>query len=587
MSSGLRVTVACRRPSGILTVIVTHVGRLLILSEILHIYTRVSTLVQADEGMSLEFQRELGIKRAKELGFEYKLWNEGGKSSNHEEIDKRPVLSQLFNEVKNGAVKHLFVYDQSRLSRNDTVSSIFRIECAKQGVTLYNKEGKYNLSDHNDHFMKQILDAVGQFDNAQRAERTRLGKLAKVRQHLWQGGPPPYGYELKDRKLSINEDEAQWVRLIFERYASKVPTIDIKMELDRNGVEPRRKRGTWTMGSLQAMMRNTHYIGFYNFKDGKSGDVVKVDCPRILSTDLWNRVKATRDEHMERRQSANPTKHFYMLKHILRCAHCGTWLSGLFHKQQSKNHYYCPKKERVWAKRPPELEDKWKRGRVCEMTRSLSIDATDELVWNSVLDAISKSTLMREEVRKKVLTNRKKILEGNLKTEKDQVAKVKALKKHIAKLDDNLIDVESDRLMGKITLAQYPKIKERITTEMLETQAELERLEGQVAETQEMEQWSNWVKTFRKQIETYRKFNPHQRKEVLQKLLTFVDVHLIDNQTHWLEIQFKVPLVGDLLVYKDPKQKALGYSLKDGVTALMVEQVSRPYSKKKPIEIRA
>ena len=36
----------------------------------LHIYTRVSTAAQADEGMSLETQRELGIKRAKELGFE-------------------------------------------------------------------------------------------------------------------------------------------------------------------------------------------------------------------------------------------------------------------------------------------------------------------------------------------------------------------------------------------------------------------------------------------------------------------------------------------------------------------------------------
>ena len=54
----------------------------------LHIYTRVSTAVQADEGMSLETQRELGIKRAKELGFEYQVWNEGGRSSNHEGVDK-------------------------------------------------------------------------------------------------------------------------------------------------------------------------------------------------------------------------------------------------------------------------------------------------------------------------------------------------------------------------------------------------------------------------------------------------------------------------------------------------------------------
>ena len=552
------------------------------MSEILHIYTRVSTLIQADEGMSLEFQKELGVKRAKELGFDHKLWNEGGKSSNHEEIDKRPMLSQLFNEIKRGSVKHLFVYDQSRLSRNDTVSSIFRIECAKQGVTLYNKEGKYNLSDHNDHFMKQILDAVGQFDNAQRAERTRMGKLARVKQGCWQGGPPPFGYEIKDRRLAINDEEAKWVRVIFERYASKVPTIDIKMELDRNGVEPRRKKGTWTMGSLQALMRNTHYVGFYYFKDKKSEETVTVDCPRILSTDLWNRVKGTREQHMERRQSVNPTKHFYMLKHILRCAHCGTFLSGIFSSKQSKNHYYCPKKERVWVKHPPESEDKWKRGRVCAMTRSLAIEATDELVWKSVVDAVSKSTLMREEVRKEVLTARHTSRQADEKSIKDSAAKLKFLKKHIAKLEGSLVEVESDRLMGKITLAQYPKIKDRITGEKLEAEAEIERLEGVIVGSQDLKQWSNWVKTFRQQMESYRKFKPEQRKEILQRLLTTVDVHLVDNQTHWLEINFKVPLVGDSLVYTDQAQKTLGYSLKEGVTALMVEQVSRPYGKKKP-----
>lgn len=212
--------------------------------------------------MSLDIQKEIGIARAKQLGFEYRLWNEGGRSSNHEEIDKRPVLSQLFNEIKTGAVKHLFVYDQSRLSRNDHVSSIFRVECNKQGVTLYNKEGKYDLGNPHDQFLKQILDAVGQFDNAQRAERTRLGKLARIRQGFWMGGPPAYGYDLIDRKLVINESEAKWVRFIFEQYANKVPLIDVKIELDTNGVTPRRKKGTWAMGSLQALLRNTHYIGY-------------------------------------------------------------------------------------------------------------------------------------------------------------------------------------------------------------------------------------------------------------------------------------------------------------------------------------
>ena len=197
-------------------VTVTPDERLLILSETLHIYTRVSTVVQADEGMSLDVQRDIGIDRAKSLGFGFKLWNEGGRSSNHEEIDKRPVLSQVYDAIRKGVIKHLFVYDQSRLSRNDNVSSIFRYECNKQGVTLYNKEGKYDLGNHQDQFLKQILDAVGQFDNSQRAERTRLGKLSRVRQGSWMGGPPPYGYQIKDKKLVVNPVESKWVQKIFE-----------------------------------------------------------------------------------------------------------------------------------------------------------------------------------------------------------------------------------------------------------------------------------------------------------------------------------------------------------------------------------
>lgn len=82
----------------------------------------------------------------------------------------------------------------------------------------------------------------------------------------------------------------------------------------------------------------------------------------------------------------------------------------------------------------------------------------------------------------------------------------------------------------------------------------------------------------------YRNFTPEQKKELLQGLLTTIDVHLIDKQTHWLEINFKIPLVGDQMIYKDPAQKSKGYTVQEGESALMLEMASRPYSKKKPIQ---
>ncbi len=227
----------------------------------LHIYIRVSTMAQAEHGTSLESQKDMGIKKAQELGFSHRVWDEGGKSSHHEDIADRPVLSELFVAVKEGSVKHLWVYDQSRLSRNDQVASVFRYQCNKQGVTLYTKDGVYDLSNPNDRLTKQLLDAIAEFENATRAERTRIGKLNKVRKGSWHGGPAPFGYQLEDHKLVVNQEEAKWVKRIFAEFIKGSSTAQIKQLLDSNGVEPRRKKGLWTLGSINALVKNTHYSG--------------------------------------------------------------------------------------------------------------------------------------------------------------------------------------------------------------------------------------------------------------------------------------------------------------------------------------
>jgi len=77
------------------------------ISKTLHIYTRVSSAAQAEQGTSLESQRELGIEKAKVLGFDYKVWDEGGRSSHHDDIAKRPQLNALYLAIKKGDVKHL------------------------------------------------------------------------------------------------------------------------------------------------------------------------------------------------------------------------------------------------------------------------------------------------------------------------------------------------------------------------------------------------------------------------------------------------------------------------------------------------
>ena len=68
-------------------------------------------------------------------------------------------------------------------------------------------------------------------------------------------------------------------------------TMWIKSKLDHNVVEPRRKKGLWSLGSSQQISRRSHYIGTYTWKDKKSGKVVTCTSPSIIDETLWNEVQ--------------------------------------------------------------------------------------------------------------------------------------------------------------------------------------------------------------------------------------------------------------------------------------------------------
>ena len=69
------------------------------------------------------------------------------------------------------------------------------------------KAPDFALSNATDKLLKQLLDAVAEFDNATRAERTRLGKINRVRSGMWHGGPAPFGYKLVSHRLVVEESD--------------------------------------------------------------------------------------------------------------------------------------------------------------------------------------------------------------------------------------------------------------------------------------------------------------------------------------------------------------------------------------------
>jgi DNA invertase Pin-like site-specific DNA recombinase/DNA-binding transcriptional ArsR family regulator len=540
------------------------------MTETLHIYTRVSTKIQDEDGTSLDTQKDFGVEKSKDLGMKSTIWNEGAKSSHNEDLENRPVLMQLLSEVENGVVKHLWVFNNDRLSRNEITQQTIKIALQRNNVVLYTKDGQFDLSNPTDKLFKTMLDGVASYDNALRAERSRLGKIARVKQGFWYGAPPPFGYELVDKKLSIHPDESKWVKEMFKWFYNGKSIIWIKSQLDKNGVEPRRKKGSFSTGSINRLLQNTHFIGEYTWTDKKSGETVLCTCPIIVDETVWNEVQDRRKRIYARKGQNNRTKRFYLLRNLMWCGECGSKISGRIHPARNQQNYFCPNKERKWVKGQIPKNQKWKRGKVgkrgCSMVRSLNIPITDKFVWDLVIDTISNSSILKEGFKDEILKSKFRGDAENQRELRNQKTKTKRLMKELTQIQSSIADVETDNLLKRYDdLQVYAKIKSNLDDELKSKKDEIEQTRIRTKELGNQKKWLDWVEKYADKVGAVEDFTNEEKKEYLEGVVERIEVGLEQKTNdHHLKITFKMGLVDDGIEYDNPDDKKSDYTVVEG-----------------------
>ena len=540
------------------------------MKETLHIYTRVSTRVQDDDGTSLATQKDLGIAKSVELGMNHKVWNEGVASSHHEDLVNRPVLVQLLGEIESGSIKHLFVYNNDRLSRNEDTQYTVKYALRKNDVVLYTKDGRFDLNNPQDKLFKSLLDGIAEYDNAIRAERSRLGKLNKVRQGYWYGAPPPYGYEIVDKKLSPHPEESKWVKKMFRWFHDEKSIIWIKSQLDKEGVVARRGK-LFTTGSITVLLQNTHHIGHYDFKDKKSAETIVCSCPAIVDETVWNQVQQRREQIFARKGQNNRTKRFYLLRNLMFCGECGSRMSGRIHDARNEKSYYCPQKTRNWKNGVLPADQKWKRGKVgehgCSMVRSLNIPITDKFVWDLVVDTVSNSSILKEGFKDEILQTK---FAGDAETERElrnQKTKTTRLMKDLKQVQSSIADVETNNLLKRYDDEVYAKIKTNLDAELKSKKDEIEQTRIRTKELGNQRRWLDWIEKYADRVGAVEDFTNEEKKEYLEGVLNRIEVRLdAETNDHQLDIIFKMGLVGDAVEYADDDDKGAGYTVVEGAT---------------------
>ena len=550
----------------------------------LHIYIRVSTKEQKDNNTSLESQKKIGVELSEKLGIKSKVWDEGSQSSFKDDLDNRPILLNLLTEVDKGKIEKLYVWNTDRLSRNQKVWSLIRYKLKTNNVLLYvgSDIKPIDLSDPMDDLLVGLLSEISSYDNKLRMERFRLGRIERVRNGYWFGGPPPFGYEIKDKRLVPNKFESKWVNYIFDRY-DKGDTIDkIRNDLFVNGVKSRRGNLNWSNGSIEKLFQNTHFEGWYQMTDKKSGETFKIECSPIVPIGLINKVRKKREERSYKRgmgrMSGGNTQKEYLLKGLLECGFCGSKFGGRTVTSQYINHYYCLRKETNYKHKRTEKYVECKKGR-----RTLKVPTIDDIVWNKVIDIVKDSFLFKEKEKNLILE------ESSLKTDKEEIKKlenrIKQYDRELKNIESNVIQLESDKILKNRSEKEVNGILKNINSHKVDILGKKENLMNLIKGNKKDMGWVDWVNEFSTKIKDIRKTKDLEvKKKFLNGLVDRIIVNCENKNTHNLRLFFKIPYIGDTLIWRDEKNKKLGYDIKKGLKSIYVKYDSNQQKKTESIE---
>lgn len=210
---------------------------------------------------------------------------------------ERPGLKRLLADIEAGKVDIILLYKIDRLTRSlSDFAKIVEI-LDRKGASFVSITQSFNTTTSMGRLTLNMLLSFAQFEREVTGERIRDKIYASKRKGIWMGGPVPLGYDIIERKLVVNEPEAEQVRKIMQLYlkASSVP--ELVQLLARNGsltkVQQRKDGGTkggvhFKRGNLYHLLSNRIYRGMTVHK----GEAFEGEHEAIVPEELWNQVQA-------------------------------------------------------------------------------------------------------------------------------------------------------------------------------------------------------------------------------------------------------------------------------------------------------
>jgi DNA invertase Pin-like site-specific DNA recombinase len=233
-------------------------------------------------------------------------------------VSKRESFLKMIEDAKLGKFDFIVTKEISRFSRNTLDSIKYTQELLRNGVGVLFQSDNINTLMPDSELRLTIMSSIAQDEVRKISERVKFGFKRAIDSGVVLGNSRIWGYDKENGKLTINEEQAGVVRLIFELYATQnMGMRAISLELARRG-HHNGNGNTFSFTTIKNIISNPKYKGYYcgnktHKVDYRSNDrkVFNKDewvmyrdednVPPIVSEELWekaNHILVKRSEKM-------------------------------------------------------------------------------------------------------------------------------------------------------------------------------------------------------------------------------------------------------------------------------------------------
>ena len=525
-------------------------------------YKRVSTAMQID-GYSLDAQRARMKAYADfndyEIVGEYEDAGKSGKS-----IEGRMQFRQMMEDVKSGKdnISYVLVFKLSRFGRNaaDVLSTLqvmqdfgVNLICVEDGIDSSKDAGKLMIS---------VLSAVAEIERENIRVQTMEGRIQKAREGKWNGGFAPYGYQLVNGKLEINEEEAVAIRTIYDQYVNTdIGSNGISKYLENHGIRKiQRQNGKnplFDAHLVRLILKNPVYCGKIAYGRRKTEKVhgtrneyhlveqenfLLVDGlhEAIIPEDVWNAAQAKLIAQAKKYEHVNKGKNerTHLLSGIVKCPICGAGMYGnksIKYKKDGtkyKDFFYYGCKHRGMQ-----------RGHKCDYRKQIREELLDDAVAEVIVKLVSNphfAAMMQEKINMKVDTT---AIDQEITNYEKQLRQDYAIKSKLIEEIDNLNPDDRHYIRRKADLddrlyRMYDKIEE-LELQLMDARAKKTSIEA------EKITGDNIYKVLIYFDKLYFAMNDVERRQLIEALIAEIQIYEERKPNgQWLKsIRFKLPII--------------------------------------------